>query len=160
MTRNPRLLHAYIFLGALLTLAFAGMPGRAQTFVQPHKITGVYAPYTLAFGDVNGDGLTDIVMGSTAGYASFIQVYLAQPGGGYKNSATLPFFSLSNGYGPVPGCLLSASTSNSDHKLDIVISGSLSTAGNVPRQRRRDVSAGSIKAAHRGTVPSSTVHST
>jgi Bacterial Ig-like domain (group 3)/FG-GAP-like repeat/FG-GAP repeat len=99
----------------------AGASGHAQTFVQPHKITGVYAPYTLTFGDVNGDGRTDIVMGSTAGYTQVIQIYLAQPGGGYKNSATLPFYYYSGAGTPVPGCLLA--DINSDHNLDLVCAG-------------------------------------
>jgi len=85
----------------------------------PHKLSD-YAP-GLAAGDINGDGLDDIVMGGSPGYSA--QVLIQQANGSFSVNPLLPAITSDNKPGNDMGVLLFDADADGDNDLYITTGG-------------------------------------
>lgn len=95
---------------------------RAETFLNPYRIPTPTDPSTIAAGDLNGDGIADLVWIDSHNSPGTIKVFLSQPGGGYVAGPDV----LSGSTTVVPlACIMD--DMNGDTHLDLVCSGGAST---------------------------------
>jgi Bacterial Ig-like domain (group 3)/FG-GAP-like repeat/FG-GAP repeat len=80
-----------LFLLGSFTASFLS----AETFRNPYRIPTPFDPASLVVGDINGDGLPDILWGDVSTSPYTMRILLARPGGGYV---------------PAPGLQLPANT--------------------------------------------------
>jgi uncharacterized protein (DUF2141 family) len=114
---------------ALLALAAASCAS-AQLFTNPYRIPTSVDPTSVVVGDINGDGLPDILWDSvptlpeTSSTPTVLHVLLAQPAGGFVAgpSVTLPAYSTGE-------CLLI--DLNQDHHLDLVCTNTFETNDSI-----------------------------
>lgn len=78
------------FLVCAVVLPAAAAPLLAETFSNPYRIPTPNDPYTIVVGDINGDGVPDILWYDTSGAAPRMHVLLSQATGGYLPAADLP----------------------------------------------------------------------
>lgn len=99
---------------------------RAETFRNPYRIPTPTDPSSIAVGDLNGDGVADIIWIDSYNSPGTVKVLLSQTGGGYLPGPDV----LSNSSTVHPGvCVLS--DVNQDTKLDLVCSGAVTTQGYI-----------------------------
>jgi hypothetical protein len=100
------------FLALMLAL-LTGLFGSAETFRNPTRIPASTDPATVIVGDLNGDGLQDIIWGDTSVTPARLHILLAQKTGGYTSAPDLVLPADTG-----TGCRLFDATR--DGKLDLV----------------------------------------
>ncbi len=114
MSRAKLLLRAIVFC---LILGPGVEAMLAATFTNPYRLPTATDPYYTNTGDINGDGVPDFIWATSPYAGSQFNVYLSQPGGGWKPGPSFSFPSQSN----IWGCALA--DVNRDKHLDLVCSG-------------------------------------
>src|ERR1017187_324081 len=74
---------------ALMLAILTNLYGSAETFRNPTRIPASTDPATVIVGDLNGDGLQDILWGDTSTTPARLHVLLAQRAGGYAPASDL-----------------------------------------------------------------------
>ena len=99
---------------------------RAETFRNPYRVPTPTDPSSIAAGDLNGDGIADLVWIDVHNSPGTVKVLLSQPGGGYLPGPNVPSTS-STAY-PV---LCVMTDVNRDARLDLVCSGGIAFQGYI-----------------------------
>jgi hypothetical protein len=99
---------------------------RAETFRNPYRISTPTDPSSIAAGDLNGDGIADIIWIDSYNSPGTVKVFLSQHGGGY-----LPGPDILSGSSTVRPNICVVTDVNHDAHLDLVCSGGVTTQAYV-----------------------------